>query len=219
MAVAYLTRPECSLEPSHPGVHRLNLFRARPEESTVGIQWYALHVHTRKEAYIASQLSSQGIECFLPTYKSSRKWSDRVKEVELPLFPSYLFSRFDFQNRRPVVLTPGVLQIVGNGRGAIPVPASEISAIQTAVSSGLPHQPWPYIEVGEEVRVRCGTLAGLQGILVNFKGNHRVVLSVTLLQRSVALEVDLAWLMPVREEHRVANAKALQPAQAAITIR
>jgi len=185
-----------------------------------GMKWYALQVHNRKEGHIAAQLAGQGIECFLPTYKSLRKWSDRMKEVELPLFPSYLFSRFDFQNRRSVVMTPGVLQVVGNGRIAIPVPEEEIAAIKTAVSSGIPHQPWPYIEIGEKVRVTYGTLSGLEGLLVNFKGNHRVVVSVSLLQRSVAMEVDLAWLTPVREEISATNRNAiLQPAQAASNVR
>jgi transcription antitermination factor NusG len=198
----------------------VNVFQPKTDEVSAGLQWYAVHVHTRKEAFIASQLNSQGIECFVPTYKSMRKWSDRMKEVELPLFPSYLFSRFDFQDRRPVVMTPGVLQIVGNSLTAIPVPASEISALQTAVTCALPHQPWPYVEVGEKVRVTYGTLAGLEGILVNFKGHHRVVLSVTLLQRSVALEVNLEWLVPVREHRQVSSRDlVLQPAPAAIAIR
>ena len=198
----------------------MSFFNPKSHEPLTGIRWYALHVHSRKESFVASQLEGQGIECFLPQYKSLRKWSDRMKEVELPLFPSYLFSRFDFQNRRPIVMTPGILQIVGNGRVAIPVPDEEVSAIQAAVHSGLQHQPWPFIELGERVRVKHGNLAGLEGILVNFKGNHRVVLSVSLLQRSVALEVDLAWLMPVREPREVASSnKVLQPAQAAITIR
>lgn len=186
----------------------MTMFESRKEQEVAqGIRWYALHVHTRKEGFIASQLANQNIECFLPKFKSLRKWSDRMKEVELPLFPSYLFCRFDFQNRRPVVITPGVLQIVGNGRTAVPVPDEEISAIQTAVASGIPHQPWPYIEVGEKVRVTYGTLAGLEGILVNLKGNHRVVLSVSLLQRSVALEVDLAWLTAVEKEKRQSGTK------------
>ena len=102
---------------------------------------------------------------------------------------------------------------------AIPVPDEEISAIQTAVRSGLPHQPWPYIEVGEKVRVTYGSLTGLEGILVNFKGDRRVVLSVDLLQRSVALEVDLAWLVPVREPREMSSSnKVLQLAQVAIAI-
>jgi transcription antitermination factor NusG len=197
----------------------VNVFNSKSDEALSGIRWFALHVHARKESFVASQLESQGIECFLPRYKSLRKWSDRMKEVELPLFPSYLFSRFDFQNRRPIVTTSGILQIVGNGRIAIPIADEEISAIQAAVRSGLPHQPWPFIEVGEKVRVTYGTLAGLEGILVNFKGDHRVVLSVSLLQRSVALEVELAWLVPVREPREVASGnKVLQPAQAAITM-
>ena len=197
----------------------MNVFNSKSDEALSGIRWFALQVHARKESFVASQLENQGIECFLPRYKSLRKWSDRMKEVELPLFPSYLFSRFDFQNRRPIVTTSGILQIVGNGRIAIPIADEEISAIQAAVRSGLPHQPWPFIEVGEKVRVTYGTLAGLEGILVNFKGDHRVVLSVSLLQRSVALEVELAWLVPVREPREVASDnKVLQPAQAAITM-
>ncbi|HET7106141.1 MAG TPA: UpxY family transcription antiterminator [Candidatus Acidoferrum sp.] len=164
--------------------------------------WYALQVRSRKEGYVASQIQGQGYECLLPTYKSVRKWSDRVKEVEQPLFPGYLFCRFDFENRRPVITTPGVLQIVGYGRTAIAVSEEEIQSLQLAVSSGIPKQPWPYLEVGQRVRVNYGTLSGLEGILVNVKGNHRVILSVTLLQRSVAMEVETSWLSVVKEETR-----------------
>jgi transcription antitermination factor NusG len=164
--------------------------------------WYALQVRSRKENYVASQITGQGYECLLPTYKCIRNWSDRRKEVEQPLFPGYLFCRFDFQQRRSLILTPGVLQIVGAGRTPVPVSEDEIRALQMAVSSGMPKQPWPYLEVGQRVRVNYGTLAGLEGILVNLKGNQRVVLSVTLLQRSVAMEVDSAWLTPVKETLR-----------------
>jgi len=174
--------------------------------------WYALHVRSRKESYIASQIQGQDYECLLPTYKSIRNWSDRVKELEQPLFPGYLFCRFDFQSRRQVVTTPGVLQIVGYGRTAIPVSDEEIQALQLAVSSGIAKQPWPYLEVGQRVRVNHGTLAGLEGILVNVKGNHRVVLSVSLLQRSVAMEVETSWLSPIRETSREnAAQRILQP--------
>lgn len=185
----------------------MNFFNSKSGELLAGIRWYALHVRARRENFVASQLENQGIQCFLPKYKSLRKWSDRTKEVELPLFPSYLFSRFDFQNRSPILMTPGVLQVVGSGRIGIPVPDEEVSAVQTAVTSGLPHQPWPYIEVGERVCVTYGTLAGLEGILVNFKGNHRVVVSVSLLQRSVALEVDLAWLISFEKQKRQSATK------------
>lgn len=164
--------------------------------------WYALQVRSRKESYVASQIQSHGFECLLPTYKSIRKWSDRMKEVEQPLFPGYLFCRFDFQSRRPVITTPGVIQVVSCGRVATPLSDEEIQALQLAVSSGVAKQPWPYLQVGQRVRVNYGTLTGLEGILVTVKGNHRVVLSVTLLQRSVAMEVEAAWLSPIKEPTR-----------------
>lgn len=164
--------------------------------------WYALQVRSRKEAYVASQIEAQGFECLLPTYKSVREWSDRKKELEQPLFPGYLFSRFDFRNRRPLITIPGVLQILGNGKVGIPVSDDEISVLRLAVSSGMPKEPWPYLEVGQRVRVNYGSLAGLEGILVNVKGNHRVVVSVTILQRSVAMEVETSWLSAICEETR-----------------
>ena len=166
--------------------------------------WYALQVWVRKETAIANQLQAQGLECFLPKYKSLRQWSDRKKEVEQPLFPGYLFCRFEYLHRRPIVITPGVLQIVGNGRTALPVEDREVEALQAAVASGIAAQPWPYLEIGERVRIQTGKLTGLEGILVNFKGNHRVVLSVSLLQRSVALEVDLAWVASLERNRRAA---------------
>jgi transcription antitermination factor NusG len=171
--------------------------KSQASASCSKLSWYALQVRSRKENYVASQITGQGYECLLPTFKSIREWSDRVKELEQPLFPGYLFCRFDFQDRRPLITTPGVLQIVGSGHSAAPVSDEEIRALQLVVSSSVTKQPWPYLEVGQRVRVNYGMLAGLEGILVNVKGNHRVVLSVTLLQRSVAMEVDIAWLTPV----------------------
>lgn len=162
--------------------------------SAKGLPWYALQCWVRKESLIVTQLETQGFECFLPKYKSVREWSDRKKEVEQPLFPGYVFCRFEYSQRRPIVVTPGVLQVVGCGRTPMPVEQREIEAIQFAIASEVPSQPWPYLAIGERVRIHTGKLSGLDGILVNFKGNHRVILSVSLLQRSVALEVDLAWV-------------------------
>jgi transcription antitermination factor NusG len=184
---------------AHPRGSNLDLVSAKLEGKNDGLKWYALHVHARKEQLVASQLQTRNLECFLPTYKSLRKWSDRTKELQQALFPGYVFCRFDFENRQPVVMTSGVTQVVGIGKVAIPIADSEIEALQVAVSSGIPAQPWPYLRTGEYVQINYGHLTGLQGILVNFKGNHRVVLSVTLLQRSLALEVELDWLSPVAE--------------------
>ena len=162
--------------------------------------WYALQVWSRKESFVSLHLQDLGYECFLPTYKSQRKWSDRVKELEQPLFPGYLFCRFDFCRRRSLVMAPGVVQILGEGKTPSPIEDAEIEKIQLAVASGAPRQPWPYVEVGERVRVNYGSLQGLEGILINFKGNHRVVVSVSLLQRSVAVEVDLAWVTSIEKQ-------------------
>ena len=143
------------------------------------------------------------LRMLLPVYKSERRWSDRMKEVEQPLFPGYLFCRFDIHNRGPVLMALGVHQIVGVGRTPVPVAETEIESVRQVLASGLPSQPWLYLQVGQRVRVSHGSLNNLEGILINFKGGHRVVLSVSLLQRSVAMEVDLSWVTPVNEAKRV----------------
>ena len=172
------------------------------EKKLPRLPWFALQVRSRREALVSTQLTGQGYNCFLPLYKSERRWSDRVKEIDQPLFPGYLFCRFELHNRGPLLRTPGVQQIVGIGRTPIPVAESEIESIRQAISSGLPSQPWLYLQIGQRVRVNHGSLSNLEGILINFKGSHRIVLSVSLLQRSVALEIDLSWVTPVNEAKR-----------------
>src|ERR1700737_5046163 len=132
-----------------------------------GLKWYALQVHARKEQLVASQVEKRRLECFLPTYKSLRKWADRTKEIQQALFPGYVFCRFDYENRQPVVMTTGVTQVVGTGKVAIPIADAEIEALQVAVRSGIPTQPWQYRGTGKYVQINYGRLAGLQGILVN----------------------------------------------------
>jgi transcription antitermination factor NusG len=154
---------------------------------------------------IASHLEGQGYDCFLPLTKSMRRWSDRMKEVEQPLFPGYLFCRFDLNNRGPLLMTPGVRQIVGVGRTPVAVEESELLAIRQVLASGLPSQAWQYLHVGQRVRVNHGSLCNVEGILVNFKGSHRVVLSVSLLQRSVAMEIDLSWVTAVEEAKKASS--------------
>src|SRR5277367_654755 len=154
--------------------------------------WFALQVRTRYEAGVADQLNRLGYERFLPLYKLRKRWSDRIKEVETPLFPGYLFCRFNPQDRLPILKTPGVIQIVGFNHIPSPVDESEIRAIQTLMATGVPNQPWPYLEIGDKVRIESGSLRGVEGILVDFKGSHRLILSITLLQRSVAVEIDAA---------------------------
>ena len=106
-------------------------------------QWFALRVKPRRERVVASAARHKGFEEFLPLYKCLHRWSDRSKILELPLFPGYVFCRFDALKRLPILVTPGVMAVVGRGRVPIPVEDSEISAIQTLVSSGRPVEPWP----------------------------------------------------------------------------
>ncbi len=160
-------------------------------------RWYAIHAKSRYENFVATQLRGKGFEPFLPIYESRRKWSQRIKTIEIPLFPGYLFCRFNANDRLPIVITPGVIRVVGFGKNPVPVDDQEIAGIQTIVSSGLARQPWPFLQCGQKVRVECGPLHGLDGILVSTKGHHRLVLSVTILQRSVSVEVDDSWVRPV----------------------
>jgi len=142
-------------------------------------------------------LRNKGLETLVPTYTSKRKWSDRLKLVEEPLFPGYVFCRFDVHNRLPVLVTPGVISVVGSGKTPIAVDDSEILSIQAAICSGIQIEPWPYVEVGERVRVKDDVLDGMEGILSSFKGSDRVIISVTLLRRSVALEIDRSRITPL----------------------
>ncbi len=158
--------------------------------------WFAVQVRTRHETAIAGFLEAKGYDQFVPLYKLRKRWSDRVKITEAPLFPGYLFCRLDPQYRLPILKTPGVIQIVGNNRIPAPIDEAEISAIQTLVASGLQTQPWPFLAVGERVRIESGSLRGLDGVVVKMKENHRLVVSISLLRRSVAVEIDSSLVEP-----------------------
>lgn len=170
-------------------------------------RWFAIQVRTRWESSTAVLLSGKGYETFLPTYKTKKRWNGRQREVDAALFPGYVFCQFDAQKRLPILVTPGVISVVGRGRIPLPVDDIEIAAIQTAVSSGFRVEPWPYLEIGQRIRIENDALQGLEGVLINFKGNHRLVVSVSLLRRSVALEIDRSCVKPVD----TARARALDP--------
>jgi transcription antitermination factor NusG len=166
-------------------------------KSSNNFSWFALQIRSRWEGTTAGLLRGKGLETLLPTYSTKRKWSDRFKVVEAPLFPGYVFCRFDVHNRLPVLITPGVISVVGRGKTPVAVDEREILSIQAAIGSGIRMEPWPYVEIGERVRVKDDVLDGMEGILTNFKGSDRVVISVTLLRRSVALEIDRSRIIPL----------------------
>jgi transcription antitermination factor NusG len=160
--------------------------------------WFALHVRTQHEKSAAEYLRGYGYELLLPLYKCRKRWSDRVKEVDSPLFPGYLFCRFDPLERLPILKAPGVIQIVGFNRQPVSVDEQEISAIQTLMAAGVPNQPWPFLRAGDKVQIESGPLRGVSGILTEFKGQHRLIVSITLLQRAIAVEIDAAFVTRLR---------------------
>ena len=158
--------------------------------------WYALKVRTRGESLVGTVLQRKDYEIFLPTYQESRKYSDRIKKVDTPLFPGYLFCRLDASNRLPILTTPGVDYILGTNGEPEPLPENEIESIQKVVRGGSA-RPWPFLKTGSRVRVEHGAFTGVEGILLTERGADRLILSISLLQRSVSVEIDRTWIRPI----------------------
>lgn len=170
------------------------------ERELTGAQfpWFALQVRTKQELGVANFLRCRGYDPFVPLYRCRKPWSDRMKVVDAPLFPGYMFCRLNLHNRLPALMAPGVIRIVGRNRLPAPLDEGEIDAIRAMITSGLPSQPWPFLRAGDRVEIDRGPLRGLEGILVEVRGQHRLILSVTLVQRSVAVEIDSAFVKSLR---------------------
>jgi transcription antitermination factor NusG len=159
--------------------------------------WYATYTHARHEKKIAQQLEERGIEHFLPVYRSVRRWKDRRKELDLVLFPGYVFVRLSTAERLRVLQLPGVVGFVSfNGQPAA-VPGADIEALRNALIQGVRAEHHPYLNVGQRVKVADGPLAGAQGILLRTKTNCRVVISIDAIMRSVSVEIDEEDVVPL----------------------
>jgi len=165
-------------------------------ESAVEGNWYALYTCPRHEKRVAEQIKQRRISCFLPLYRSVRRWKDRRKELELALFPGYVFVRIALKDRLRVLQMASVVRFVSFNGHPVPLPDSEMESLMNGLNSGVRAEPHPYLAVGRSVRVKYGPLAGMQGILVRRKDKFRVVLSLELIMRSVAVEVDEADVEP-----------------------
>jgi transcription antitermination factor NusG len=163
----------------------------------VMMQWFAVYVLTRHEKVVASMLETKGYKVCLPLIRTKRAWCDRTKWLDLPAFPGYVFCEFESERRVPILSIPSVLNIVGAGRVPIPIPPQEVAELAILERVKCTAEPWPYVEAGQWARIVGGALDGLTGILVNCKKASRVVVSVSLLQRSVAIEVDREQVVPI----------------------
>jgi transcription antitermination factor NusG len=159
--------------------------------------WYVVVVRSNFERAACLCFQEKGYETYLPLYRARRKWSDRTKEIEAPLFGGYMFCRFDASQRLPILQTPGVVSIVGTKTtGPVAVDEAEIVAVRKMLDSQLPVGPWPFLHEGNFVTVERGPLAGVEGRVVEVKSRFRLVVSVSLLQRSVYAEIDRDWVVP-----------------------
>lgn len=159
--------------------------------------WYAAYTCANHEKRVVEQLSERSVENYLPLYDSIRRWKDRRVNLQLPLFPGYVFVHLALCDRLRVLGIPGVAKLVGfNGAPAV-IPDIEIEALKNCLRGGLLATPHPYLKVGRHVRIESGPLSGLEGILVRIKNKMRFVISIDLIQRSILLDVDAASLVPV----------------------
>jgi transcription antitermination factor NusG len=173
--------------------------------------WFAVLTRTGREKDATLLLENSGYECYLPVSKFTRKWSDDLKEIEVPLFPGYLFCRMNPNNRLPVLTTPGIIQIVGVGKTPVPADEEEIKAIQLVGKSGLCVMPWPYMPFGRHAEIMDGPLRGLSGTVVKIKSGMKLVLSISLLERSVAVAVDPRWISGARLVGPIENKGSFGP--------
>ena len=164
---------------------------------TGSTSWWALYTRHQHEKLVAEVLSMKGFEVFLPLYESVRRWKDRKKVLALPLFPCYVFVRGGLDRRLPIVTTPGVHMVLRCGEQVAIIPDEEIDAIQRTLTGRMGVEPHPFLQCGEKVRVKRGSLAGVEGILLRKKNRYRLVLSVSMLAQSVAVEIDAMDVEPV----------------------
>ncbi len=160
--------------------------------------WFAIRVKPKREKSVHQNLSAKGYEAFLPLYLSRRKYGDRFKNFHLPLFAGYTFCRFDPSDRLPILKTESVLYILADAGKLAAVPDHEIAALQTAVNSKLALEPHPFVQIGDRIQIAEGPLRDTEGILLKVKDREHLIVSVTMLQRSVAIQIDRNWIRPLK---------------------
>jgi transcription antitermination factor NusG len=169
--------------------------------------WFAVQVRPRHELTTAKILRNKGLEEFVPLYTSKRQWSDRKKEVVLPLFTGYIFCKFAPKTKLPVATTPGVIRIVG-AKAPCPIAEHEIESIRRASLSPERVRPYPYdpyVAIGSKVRIEDGPFAGIEGVLINQVKHSQFILSVGLVQRSIVVDINDCTVVPVIDQGKSEN--------------
>jgi len=154
--------------------------------------WYAVYTKHQHEKTASDVLAGKGFEVFLPLFRTEHRWKDRTKVISLPLFPCYVFLRTSSDRKLEILRTPGVFWLVESAGRPCAIPDSEIEAVRRIMQSSAKVEPHPYLKCGDYVRVREGPLAGIEGVLTRVRNRCRVVLSVELLQKAIAVEVDFS---------------------------
>ena len=162
-------------------------------------RWYAAYTAPRHEKKIAEQLRDRSIESFLPLYETMRRWKNGRHKVQLPLFPGYVFVHIPLREKLSVLKLPSVVRLVGFNGQPLPLSDDEVAAIQTCLNRGSKLAPHPFLAVGKRVRIIRGPLEGLEGIVVRKKSQCRFVISLELIQRSVAVDVEQDDLFPLNK--------------------
>jgi transcription antitermination factor NusG len=165
---------------------------------TAELFWHAVYTRHQHEKMVAQILASKGLETFLPLYAAAHRWKDRTKVVSSPLFPCYVFLKARGDRPLNILTTPGVHGIVSSAGRPLTIPGNEIEDLRLAVGSGAPMQPHRMLMRGDRVRVKAGSLTGLEGILIRHKNVCRVILSVDILGKAAAVEVDALLLERVK---------------------
>ncbi len=161
-----------------------------PVTDAPNMNWYAIYTRPSHEKRVAEHCALRQIECYLPSYRSIRRWKNRCTvELDLPLFPGYVFVRFEWHQRVRVLEIPSVVSIVGNGREPLPLEHSEIVSLRTGLKA-CRAEPHPYLNIGERARIKSGPLSGCEGVVVRKNNGLRVVLTLQQIMKSVAVEVE-----------------------------
>jgi len=168
-------------------------------ESQNALRWYALHTRARHEKAIERRLRDQGMETFVPTTIQEHRWSDRKKKVEVPLFSCYVFIRsaLSAEDRTRVYQVESVHGLVGTRGSSLPIPDDQIESIQKVLTQTAPWRSYPFLKIGQRVRVRGGAMDGVEGVFLSENGDHSLIISIDAIQRSMAVRIDGYDVEPV----------------------